>query len=71
LAGAALGSLGAMALMRVLARLPETQGTVRGDTPPSVVAIGFLAALVLGLAGGLFPAMRGANLRPTEALRYE
>ncbi len=71
LAGAALGSLGAVMLARVLASLPAAQGALDGDTPPSIVAIGFMAALALGLAGGFFPAIRGANLRPTEALRYE
>ncbi|HVA49783.1 MAG TPA: ABC transporter permease [Pirellulales bacterium] len=71
LAGAALGSLGAVVLARVLAALPAAQGALDGGTPPSIVALGFMAALVLGLAGGFFPAIRGANLRPTEALRYE
>jgi len=71
LAGAGLGSLAAVVMARILAAMPSAQGALDGDTPPSIVALGFTAAFVLGLAGGFFPAIRGANLRPTEALRYE
>jgi len=32
---------------------------------------GFFIALAVGLLGGAYPAYRGAQLLPTEALRHE
>ena len=37
--------------------------------PGTAAAGGFLAALLIGAAAGLYPAMRAARLAPTEALR--
>ena len=36
-----------------------------------VMARGLVIALFVGLAGGLYPALRGAFLLPTEAIRHE
>ena len=38
---------------------------------PALSAEALLIALGLGLLGGLLPALRGARLEPTEALRHE
>jgi ABC-type lipoprotein release transport system permease subunit len=32
---------------------------------------GLVIALFVGLAGGIYPALRGALLLPTEAIRHE
>ncbi len=71
LAGAVLGSLGAVVVTRWLATFPTASGYVEGTVPPMVVGVGFLMAVVVGLAGGAYPALRGASLAPTEAIRHE
>jgi putative ABC transport system permease protein len=71
LAGAALGVLGAILLTRFLSTFPATNGYVHGTVAPTIIAEGLLIAVVVGLIGGFYPAYRGAQLLPTEALRHE
>lgn len=69
--GAVLGTVGAIALLRLLAQNPSAGRIVSGDISGEVVLQGFVVAMLLGLLGGLYPAYRAARLTPIEGLRHE
>lgn len=71
LAGAVVGTLLAMGLIRVLSLMPASGRLVAGDIGWGVIGQGFALALIVGVAGGLYPAYRAARLIPTEGLRHE
>jgi putative ABC transport system permease protein len=70
-AGAVIGIACAAALTHALTWWPLVSGLIKGDVAPAVMVQGFLIALAVGLIGGAYPAYRGAQLLPTEALRHE
>jgi putative ABC transport system permease protein len=69
LGGAIVGSLGGVLLVRILTQLPNASGIVSGRIATPVIAQGFLVAILVGVAGAIYPALWSANLLPTEALR--
>ncbi len=71
LAGAVAGILLAIAITQVLSRLPQAVRLVSGEISAGVMLQGFALAALVGLLGGLFPALRAARLVPTEGLRHE
>jgi putative ABC transport system permease protein len=71
LIGGFVGTVGAMGLTNLLSRFPAAAGVISGSLPPSVIVEGFIIALCVGLLGAAYPAYRGAQLLPTEALRHE
>lgn len=71
LAGAVLGVVAAATLVVVLSNTHRAGAFLTQEIPASVVAQALLMAVVLGMVGGLYPALRAAGLRPTEALRHD
>jgi putative ABC transport system permease protein len=72
IAGAAIGILLAVIMIRILTHFPAAQGFIHKDVITlNVVLTGYVVSLLVGLVGGAYPALRGASLPPTEALRYE
>jgi putative ABC transport system permease protein len=71
LAGAAVGTVVAIGLTQFLSRLPASGRMVSGEISLEVILQGLLIAVLVGVAGGLYPALRAARLLPTEGLRHE
>lgn len=71
LVGAVLGALAAVLLVGWLTRFPQVSGFISGEVSWLIILQGFIMALMVGLIGGLYPAIRAAYLLPTEALRHE
>jgi putative ABC transport system permease protein len=71
IAGGVLGTLIAVVLTRIVSAMPAVGGMLEAYLPPWVILLGLGIALVVGLLGAAYPAYRGAQLLPTEALRHE
>lgn len=68
--GAVVGCAMAWGLTQML-RLTPTGRLISGEIGWDIVAQGFALALLVGIAGGSYPAWRAARLLPTEGLRHE
>jgi putative ABC transport system permease protein len=69
--GALVGILGAVVLIKVLAKLPIANSFVEGSVSPWLMLYGQALAIGVGLLGGAIPALRAARMLPNSALRYE
>jgi len=69
--GGAIGSILALAACRYLARLPDELQVPDPIITPAAVTVAVVVTLTSGLASGIYPAWRAAELDPIESLRHE
>ncbi|MBM3981067.1 MAG: ABC transporter permease [Planctomycetes bacterium] len=71
LAAALVGAVVAAGGLYALTRSPKVNGFIEPGLSPWVVALGTAITVLIGVAGGAYPAYRAARLLPTEALRHD
>ena len=68
---AMVGLAASWILLRLLSYWSMTSLLVPPGLSAMAVAIGFVAAIVAGVAGAFYPALHASSIPPVEALRYE
>jgi putative ABC transport system permease protein len=71
LLAAVVGTAGAHLGTYVLVQFPQVNGFIDPGVAPYVALEGVATTVVIGLFGGLYPALRAARLLPTEAIRHD
>jgi putative ABC transport system permease protein len=69
--GGVVGTIGALVVTPVLGRHPAVAGLIDTHIANHIIGLGVAMAVCVGLLGAAYPAYRGAQLLPTEALRHE
>jgi putative ABC transport system permease protein len=71
LAGGAVGTLLAVAACRYMERLPDELQVPDPIMTSAAITIAVVVTFGIGIAAGVYPAWRAANLNPIEALHHE
>lgn len=71
LLGAALGSAFGVLMVRLIGRAPTVGAFLVPAYPLSIFRTAGVVALLVGLLGAIYPAIRASRLTPMEALRHE
>jgi putative ABC transport system permease protein len=66
--GGGLGIVCGWAIANFLSKFTQV---IEVYTPPIIVALALLMAVMVGIVSGIYPAIRAARLDPVQALRYE
>jgi putative ABC transport system permease protein len=70
LLGGAIGILGGWSIAYVVSQIPLSGMTIKAVVSPDIVILAVSVSLFIGLASGIYPAMRAARLNPIDALHY-
>lgn len=71
LIGGALGIALGLGLIQLTQFVPAVETLLKGVVTPQMFAQAMSIALVLGVVGGILPALRAARLQPVDAMRAE
>jgi putative ABC transport system permease protein len=71
LIGGGIGILGGWLVSYGISQVPVSGMKINALVTPDIVALAIGVSLMIGLASGLYPAMRAARLNPIDALHYQ
>ncbi len=72
LSGGVIGIIGGWAVSWLVATFSEAAGfTIKSAVTADIVMLAVFVSVFIGLASGVYPAMRAARLNPIDALHYE
>jgi putative ABC transport system permease protein len=69
--GGIVGSAVGTVTVKLLQMSPLLRGKIEGEFSVFLFALALMISIGLGALGGLYPAIRGSRMHPSEALRYE
>jgi len=69
-AGGGIGIISGWLLSRLISRIDVGGMTINSVVSPDIVILAISVSVFIGLASGIYPAMRAARLNPIDALHY-
>jgi putative ABC transport system permease protein len=70
LLGGAVGIIGGWALSFLISLIDISGITIHSVVSPDIIILAVSVSVIIGLASGIYPAMRAARLNPIDALHY-
>lgn len=71
LSGGGIGIIGGWLVSILISQINISGFTLHALVSPDIVILAVSVSVIIGLASGIYPAMRAARLNPIDALRYE
>jgi putative ABC transport system permease protein len=71
LIGGVIGVAGGSLISYIISQVPISGMKIEALVTPDIVILSMGVSLIIGLASGIYPAMRAARLNPIDALHYQ